>query len=111
MAWNALIVAMPNILVKLASSYIDIQIVARFSGTKKMKAPIIDGSIERAAVVIGEPSLSLTFQVETSHNLGNDSNVLYSFTHNDDDKLILDFRATNQMAFDSNDFCHTTPPR
>jgi len=76
-----------------------------------MKAPIIDGSTERAVVVIGEPSLSLTFQVETSHNLGNDSNVLYSFTHNDDDKLILDFRATNHMAFDSNDFSHTTPPR
>jgi hypothetical protein len=62
-------------------------------------------------MVTGEPSLSLTSQVESSHNLGNCSNALHSFTHNDDDNWILDSGATNHMTFDSNDFSHATPPR
>jgi hypothetical protein len=53
---------------------------------KKQEAPVIDDSTGRAVVVTGEPSLSLTSQVETSHNTGNSSNALHSSTHNDDDK-------------------------
>jgi hypothetical protein len=78
---------------------------------KKQKTPIIDGSIGRAVVVIGEPSLSLTSQVNNTHNLGNNSNALHNSTHNDDEKWILDSRATDHMIFNSNDFSQTTPPR
>jgi hypothetical protein len=62
-------------------------------------------------VVTGEPSLSLTSRVETSHSPGNGSNTLHSSTHNDDDKWILDSGATDHITFDSNDFSHTTPVR
>uniref|UniRef100_A0A2N9HDA0 Reverse transcriptase Ty1/copia-type domain-containing protein n=1 Tax=Fagus sylvatica TaxID=28930 RepID=A0A2N9HDA0_FAGSY len=78
---------------------------------KKHEAPVIDDSTGRAAMVTGEPSLSLTSQVESSHNPGNCSNALHSSTHNDDDNWILDSGATDHMTFDSNDFSHATPPR
>ena len=78
---------------------------------KKREAPTIDDSTGRGVVVTGQPSLSLTSQVESSHNPGNCSNTLHSSTHNDDDNWILDSRATDHMTFDSNDFSHTTPPR
>ena len=78
---------------------------------KKHEAPVIDDSTGRVAMVTGEPSLSLTSQVESSHNPGNCSNALHSSTHNDDDNWILDSGATDHMTFDSNDFSHITPPR
>ena len=53
------------------------------------------GSTKRAAIVTGEPSLSLTSHVETTHNSGNSSNALRSSTHNADEKWILDFRVTD----------------
>jgi len=57
---------------------------------KKRDTP--NGSTVRAAIVTGEPSLSLTSHAETTHNSGNSSNVLHSSTHNANDKWILDSR-------------------
>jgi hypothetical protein len=76
---------------------------------KKRDTP--NGSTGRAVIATEEPSLSLTSHAETTHNSGNNSNVLYSSTHNADDNWILDSRATDHMTFDSNDFSHTTLPR
>ncbi|KAJ8631884.1 hypothetical protein MRB53_025220 [Persea americana] len=78
---------------------------------KKREAPIIDDSTGRAAMVTGEPSLSLTSQVESSHHPGNGSHALHISPQTDDDKWILDSGATDHMTFDSNDLSHTTPPR
>jgi len=76
---------------------------------KKRDTP--NGSTGRAAIANGEPSLSLTSHAETTHNSGNNSNVLHSSTHTADDNWILDSGATDHMTFDSNDFSHTTLPR
>lgn len=70
-----------------------------------------NGSTWRAAIVTGEPSLSLTSQAETTQNSGNNSNVLHSCTHTANDNWILDSGATDHMTFDSNDFSHTILPR
>jgi hypothetical protein len=76
---------------------------------KKRDTP--NGSTGRVAIATGEPSLSLTSHAETTHNSGNNINVLHSSTHTADDNWILDSRATDHMTFDSNDFSHTTLPR
>jgi len=70
-----------------------------------------NGSTGRVAIATGEPSLSLTSHAETTHNSGNNSNVLHSSTHTADDNWILDSGATDHMTFNSNDFSHTTLPR